>query len=361
MTSSGERRSGDSLDVLLDANKRKPNFTEGESLFLISQFERNSGVLTSKVNDASTNKRKFEVWKRICRDYNSRNPVVLRTANDLKRKWKNMVCVAKKELSESSAHSESGEQSFASRIFSPVSQRIIEILQITVAASPGEPAGINFDDGNADDSNFFEEEGTENGEWEINEEQEVLHVIVKPDVKPLIVSSATNTENTVEDSLQSANIGEPSLSALSSQASAEDQKMTHKQVPKTSSSQVPSSQGSGQSAASAVPISVVSSMSEIREIPRVIATSAGGGGRHRLVVPQHKRMLSSPITHVLRKRRCSDYADESFGTHVRAEIDKLKKEKLTLEKEKLALEKEKLVMEKEKLALEIQFLRDQMD
>ena len=137
--------------------------------------------------------------------------------------------------------------------------------------------------------------------------------------------------------------------------------MTHKQFPKTSSSQARSSQGSGQSAASAVPMSVTSSMSEIREIPRVIATSAGGGGRHRLVVPQHKRMLSSPITHVLRKRRCSDYADESFGTHVRAEIDKLKKEKLTLEKEKLALEKEKLVMEKEKLALEIRFLRDQMD
>ena len=362
MTYAGEGRSGDSLDVLLAANKRKPNFTEGESLFLISQFERNSGVLTSKLNDASTNKQKVEVWKRICSDYNSRNPIVLRTANDLKRKWKNMVRAAKKELLESSAHSESDEQSFAPRKFSPVSQRIIEILQITVAASPGEPAGINFDDGNADDSNFFEEESAENGERELNGEQEVVNEVVKSDAKPLIVSPATNTENTVEDSLQSASMAEPSLSALSSQASAEDQKMTHKQVPKTSSSQVPSSQGSGQSATSTAPMSVVSSMSEIREIPRVIATSAGGGGRHRLVVPQHKRMLSSPITHVVKKRRCSDYADESFGTHVRrAEIDKLKKEKLTLEKEKLALEKEKLIMEKKKLALEIQFLRDQMD
>lgn len=370
MTYAGERRSGDSLDVLLVANKRKPNFTEGESLFLISQFERNSGVLTSKLNDASTNKQKVEVWKRICSDYNSRNPIVLRTANDLKRKWKNMVRAAKKELLESSAHSESGEQLLTPRKLSPVSQRIIEILRITVAncgfsaASPGESAGINFDDGNGDDSTFFEEGGEENGEREVNGEQQVVHVVVKPNVKPSIVSPATNTENIVEDSQQSTSMAEPSVSALNSQTlSAEDQKMTHKQVSAggTSSSQVASSQGSGQSAASAVPMSVVSSMSEIREIPRVIATSAGGGGRHRLVVPQHKRMLSSPITHVLKKRRCSDYADESFGTHVRAEIDKLKKEKLMLEKEKLALEKEKLVMEKEKLALEIQFLRDQMD
>ena len=369
MSYAGERRSGDSLDVLLVANKRKPNFTEGESLYLISQFERNSGVLTSKLNDASTNKQKVEVWKRICSDYNSRNPIVLRTANDLKRKWKNMVRAAKKELLESSTHSDSGGQSLAPRKLSLVSQRIIEILRITLAncgfsaASPGEPAGIKFDDDNAEDSTFLEEGGEENGDREINGEQDVVHVIVKPDVKPSIVSSATNTENTVEGSQQNTN-RELSISVLNSHTlSTEDQQTTHEQVLGTCSSEVPISQGSGQTAKSAVPTSVVvSSTSDVRQIPRVIASSAGSGGRHRLVVPQHKRMLSSPITHVLKKRRFSDYADESFGSsHVRAEIDKLKKEKLILEKEKLALEKEKLVMEKEKLALEIQFLRDQMD
>jgi len=369
MSYAGERRSGDSLDVLLVANKRKPNFTEGESLYLISQFERNSGVLTSKLNDASTNKQKVEVWKRICSDYNSRNPIVLRTANDLKRKWKNMVRAAKKELLESSTHSDSGGQSLAPRKLSPVSQRIIEILRITLAncgfsaASPGEPAEIKFDDDNAEDSTFLEEGGEENGDREINGEQQVVHVIVKPDVKPSIVSSATNTENTVEDSQQNTN-RELSISALNSHTlSTGDQQTTHEQALGTYSSEVPTSQGSGQTAKSAVPTSVVSSTSDVRQIPGVIATSsAGSGSRHRFVVPQHKRMLSSPITHVLKKRRCSDYADESFGfSHVRAEIDKLKKEKLILEKEKLALEKEKLVMEKEKLALEIQFLRDQMD
>ena len=255
-----------------------------------------------------------------------------------------MVRAAKKELLESSAHSESGEESLATRNVSPASQRIIEILRITVAASAGAPVGINFDDGNAGDFNFFTEEGTENGERKIKGEQEVMHVVGKADVKPSIISPATNKENTVEDSQQSANIAEPSLSALSSQTlSAEYQNMTQRQVTKTSSSQVPSSQDSMQSAAPDVPaMSVLSSMSQITEIPRVIATSTGSGGCLRLVLPQHKRMLSSPVTHVLKKRRCSDYADESIGTHVRAETDKLK-EKLTLEKEKLALENEKIV------------------
>ena len=274
-----------------------------------------------------------------------------------------MVRAAKKELLESSAHSESGEHSFAPRNVSPVSQRISEILRITVAASAGEPMGINFEDGNADDSNSLEEEGTENGERELNGEQEVMHVVVKADEKPSIVSPATNKENTADDSQQSANIAEPSLSALSSQPLSAEYQKTHKQVPKTSSSQVTSFQGSSQSAAPEVPISVVSSMpvSQITEIPRGIATSTGGGGRDRFVVPQHKRMLSSLITHVLKKRMCSDYADKSIGAQVRTEIDKLQREKLTLEKGKLALENQKLVMEKEKLALEIQFLRDQID
>ena len=64
---------------------------------------------------------------------------------------KNMIRAAKKEPLESSTHSESGEHSFAPRKFSPVSQRILEILRINVVASPGELTGINFDDGNVDD------------------------------------------------------------------------------------------------------------------------------------------------------------------------------------------------------------------
>ena len=41
-----------------------------------------------------------------------------------------------------------------------------------------------------------------------------MHVVVNADVKTSIVSPATNKENTVEDSQQSDDIAEPSLSAL---------------------------------------------------------------------------------------------------------------------------------------------------
>lgn len=363
MTYAGDTRSADNLDVLLVANKRKPNFTEGESLYLISQFERNSEILTSKMNDATTNKQKVEVWKRICSDYNSKNPIVLRTANDLKRKWKNMVRAAKKELLESTAHSESGEQLAAPRKLSPVSQKIIEILHITAAncrisaASLGESAGMSIDGSFVNDQSektLSEEGEQEDGQTELNGEQQIVHVVIKPEL--IVPVPATNTEQTEENSLQANSNGETaSFSAFNSLTpSTGDQEKTPCEV-------VP--QNSGVPGRSSAPLNV-SSIPEVRKLPsqpRMITSTIGGGDRHRVLVPQQKRMLSSPLAHVIKKKRYSEYGDESSSSHVRAEIDKLKQEKLLLEKEKLALEKDKLMMEKEKLALEIQFLRDQMD
>lgn len=352
MTYAGDTRSADSLDVVLVANKRKPNFTEGESLFLISQFERNSEILTSKLNDATTNKQKVEVWKRICRDYNSKNPIVLRTANDLKRKWKNMVRAAKKELLESTADSESGEQ-VTPRKLSLVSEKIIEILHITASnCRIGEGAGMSIDRSLAT-TDQLEQALLEDGEQEEGEvaeqngKQRIMHVVAQTGE---IVSPTSNNEQTVENTHQENTNGETAYFS-------KDQEKTPCQV-------FPNS--SGIHGCAPVPMNIVSSFQEVGKFPSqhtVIAANASisGGGRHRILIPQQKRMLSSPLAHVIKRKRNSEYGNESPGSHVRDEIEKLKKEKLLLEKEKLALEKDKLMMEKEKLALEIQFLRDQID
>lgn len=363
----GENRN-DSLDLLLVANKRKPNFTEGESLYLISQFERNAKVLTSKLNDAATNKQKVEVWKRICSDYNSKNPIVLRTANDLKRKWKNMVRAAKKELFESISPSENGQQGSApQRKLSPVSQRIVDILRISISNRGSlvrSPGLENEFDGGFTDTNrgekMFENlrEGSSvaaaaNGEE--NGLQHVVHVVVGQDVKPSVLDCApedTGEQRNHDEESPTFSGGTTTVSI----ADAEHAKPDH-------------ANGSVDISSSAVPVTVVSVPSIPRELPNTNGSShtvspALAGKQHRVLLPQQRRMLSSSISHVIsgKKRKFSDHClqDES-NSHVRTEIDRLKKEKLILEKEKLTLEKEKLVMEKEKLALEIQFLRDQME
>lgn len=363
----GENRN-DSLDLLLVANKRKPNFTEGESLYLISQFEHNAKVLTSKLNDAATNKQKVEVWKRICSDYNSKNPIVLRTANDLKRKWKNMVRAAKKELFESITPSENGQQgSLPQRKLSPVSQRIVDILRISISNRGSlvkSPGLENEFDGNFTDTNrgekTFENLRQDNSvaaaaNGEENGLQHVVHVVVGQDVKPSVLVCAP--EDTGE---QRHHDEEPSTFAEGT---------TSVSVADVDHAKPDHANGSVDISSSAVPVTVVSVPSIPREFPSSNGSShtvnpALAGKQHRVLPPQQRRMLSSSISHVIsgKKRKFPDHCfqDES-NSHVRTEIDRLKKEKLILEKEKLTLEKEKLVMEKEKLALEIQFLRDQME
>lgn len=365
----GETRN-EPLDLLLVANKRKPNFTEGESLYLISQFEKNTKVLTSKLNDASTNKQKVEVWKRICGDYNSKNPIVLRTANDLKRKWKNMVRAAKKELLESIPTSENGEQSVSHRKLSPVSQRIVEILRITAAncgsalKSPGLESSFDASFSETDQGEQTLEVNEDVGETKTNADensalQHVVHVVVGQDVKPSVLASPAEIEH-VENSQQNYS-GESQFTennVTASNANAVQATAREDDIDSPGRRTV--------TAHSAVPVSIVSvpSIPEVRQLPTTSSSNltSNPAKQHRVFVPQPKRMLPSSVSHVIsKKRKLPDYGQDESFSHVRAEIDRLKKDKLVLEKEKLALEKEKLIMEKEKLALEIRFLRDQME
>lgn len=356
----------DSLDLLLVANKRKPNFTEGESLYLISQFERNAVVLTSKLNDASTNKQKVEVWKRICNDYNSKNPVVLRTANDLKRKWKNMVRAAKKELLETTMTSPDGGESVSQRKLSPVSQRIVEILRISatncgtlMTSFDGSCFAEDYQGEQALEQ--VKEEDSENNHHQENSPQQVIHVVVtRPeDIKPSVVVSPDINTDQNQDCEQSMNKKSDLSLTAASASNTEDHTPTH-----AADETVPSNS----SIVSTKSNATVSAVPTPRQLPSSIrsanltSSQVTGMRTFRSLSPQQKRMLPSSLAHVIKKRKLSDYGsqDESLS-NVRAEVDKLKKEKLILEKEKLALEKEKLAMEKEKLALEIRFLRDQLD
>ena len=81
-----------------NSTKRKPNFTEGENLFLIDQYKHHKAVLSSKLNSsAMLNNEKYQIWQEICSALNERNPHTIRTVEEVRKRWKNMVCNAKKE------------------------------------------------------------------------------------------------------------------------------------------------------------------------------------------------------------------------------------------------------------------------
>ena len=336
---------------MLIANKRKPNFTEGESLYLITQFERHKDILTSKLNDSTTNKQKVELWKGICNDYNSKNPVVLRTANELKRKWKNMVGAAKKELLELRSGQLDDGIAMNSRKLSQTTERIIDILKISErnckpSASPSSagnvisgPDGVIVEDQTQGEEKVLIQ--SRGGMMSLAEESK--------DVKPAATSPSGASVVVTETTRDAANADRARTFSADAFTST-DEGIFEVEVDRVNQSAGGVTNAVFQDCAG--PVGAVTTNSDVRQ-----STSTVGEGYRAFPSSQQKRMLSLPLAHVIKKKRC---AEEGLA-HVRMEVEKLKKEKLIMEKEKLALEKEKLLMEKEKLSLEIQFLRDQID
>lgn len=79
-----------------DSKKRKANFTDAEIRKLIELFSENKELLTSKLNNTNTNKKKKNKWRAITEAINNCNGCI-RTPDEVKKKWKDMLARAKKD------------------------------------------------------------------------------------------------------------------------------------------------------------------------------------------------------------------------------------------------------------------------
>ncbi|XP_041350724.1 myb/SANT-like DNA-binding domain-containing protein 4 [Gigantopelta aegis] len=76
---------------------RKPNFSENETVYILEQVCAYKDILISKCTDSITNVRKQEVWRKLTEGINSKNIHVKRSVGEIRRRWKNMICTARKE------------------------------------------------------------------------------------------------------------------------------------------------------------------------------------------------------------------------------------------------------------------------
>jgi len=107
--------------------RRKPNWTEAENVFLLDQFNIHREILTCKATDASTNLKKQEIWRLICQNLNQHNTLVRRTPAEVRRKWKNLVTAAKKEVWEMRHQIHLGGGGSNGRKISELSQRVLQL------------------------------------------------------------------------------------------------------------------------------------------------------------------------------------------------------------------------------------------
>ena len=89
-----------SLKMASPAKKaRKSNFSASEIAVLTEKYEENIEILQSKFTNSVTNAKKNKVWDEIATAINAVG-VTLRTTQEVKDKWKNLQCTAKKEFSD---------------------------------------------------------------------------------------------------------------------------------------------------------------------------------------------------------------------------------------------------------------------
>lgn len=85
---------------MMEASKRKTNFSAAENAFLTELYEEYKEVLDDNHRDANTNNKKNEAWGDIVRRHNSRFPFVSRGKDDLRSKLGKLKSGAREVLLE---------------------------------------------------------------------------------------------------------------------------------------------------------------------------------------------------------------------------------------------------------------------
>ena len=83
---------------------RRPAFTEREKMALVESFSIHADTLQSPLTNTITNETKRKAWDAVTNAVNAVNPAVVRTLQEVKKKWKNLVSETKKDVRKVSPH-----------------------------------------------------------------------------------------------------------------------------------------------------------------------------------------------------------------------------------------------------------------
>ena len=87
----------DKIEVATVSNrKRKPNFSLPVVAIITEKYEENRSILTAKINNVVTNKRKNKIWESKTAAVNAVG--VARSPHDVEEKWRNLAGTVRKEL-----------------------------------------------------------------------------------------------------------------------------------------------------------------------------------------------------------------------------------------------------------------------
>ncbi|XP_041370988.1 uncharacterized protein LOC121384596 isoform X2 [Gigantopelta aegis] len=88
----------------MESSKRKPNWTEDETLSLVRLVDERKDIIRGKFGAGVTSKKKKEAWLAVTEEINAAFPSVLRTSEDCEKRWYNVQCRSRKEISTQKTH-----------------------------------------------------------------------------------------------------------------------------------------------------------------------------------------------------------------------------------------------------------------
>lgn len=122
-------------DLFPIGRRRKPNFTDNEVLTIISQYEMYKELLHSREASKTVIAQKQAIWKRITETLNASYPLVERTVEDVRRKWKKLQSEAKRESAAQRQAQLSGNSTSIWSKPNSIHERILSICRPSISSS----------------------------------------------------------------------------------------------------------------------------------------------------------------------------------------------------------------------------------
>ena len=79
--------------------KRKPNWTQEETLHLVSRIQERKYVINGRFEPTLTNKDKKKAWEEIAISLNAAHPLRHRTVDEVETKWFSVLSKSRKKVS----------------------------------------------------------------------------------------------------------------------------------------------------------------------------------------------------------------------------------------------------------------------
>ncbi|XP_008282716.1 uncharacterized protein LOC103359252 [Stegastes partitus] len=120
------------LQVLeeMPSKKRRPNWTDQESLLLAQLMQERKNVVRGKYSTGVSIQDKRHAWEEIAQTINVAFPQVQRTVSDCNKKWENLLAKAKEEIKRQKRQADKDDV-LSTEQFSAVTQIVISVMNLS--------------------------------------------------------------------------------------------------------------------------------------------------------------------------------------------------------------------------------------